>query len=68
MPQRLFVQLKLGSKTYQPAQVSAESCESVYDLLTSIKSTTFPRVLKQHDVAELVLFEADGTTNISAMD
>ncbi|KAK6092411.1 hypothetical protein MT418_007353 [Batrachochytrium dendrobatidis] len=68
MTQKHFVQLKLGSKTYQPARVSAESCESVYDFLSAIKTTTFPRVLKQYDVAELVLFEADGTTKISAMD
>ncbi|KAK5666833.1 hypothetical protein QVD99_006472 [Batrachochytrium dendrobatidis] len=68
MTQKHFVQLKLGSKTYQPARVSAESCKSVYDFLSAIKTTTFPRVLKQYDVAELVLFEADGTTKISAMD
>jgi hypothetical protein len=63
-----FVQLKLGSKTYQPAKVSTEGCDCVYDFLGAIKTTTFPRVLKQYDVAELVLFEADGTTKISAMD
>ncbi|KAJ1339360.1 hypothetical protein BSLG_006014 [Batrachochytrium salamandrivorans] len=68
MTQKHFVQLKLGSKIYQPARVSAESCESVYDFLSAIKTTTFSRVLKQYDVAELVLFEADGTTKISAMD
>jgi hypothetical protein len=61
-----FVQLKLlGSKTYQPAKVSTEGCDCVYD---AIKTTTLPRVLKQYDVAELSLFAADGTTKISAMD
>ena len=68
MVQKHFVQLKLGSKTYQPAQVSSESCETVYDFLGAIKTTTFPRLLKAYDVAELVLFEADGITKISTMD
>ena len=68
MVQKHFVQLKLGSKTYQPAQVSSESCETVYDFLGAIKTTTFPRLLKAYDSYELVLFEADGITKISAMD
>lgn len=56
-----------GSKTYQPAEVSTKDCGSVYGFLKAIKTITFPRVLKQCDVAELALSDADGN-RISAMD
>ena len=66
MAQKHFVQLKLGSKTYLE-RVSTEGCEYVLEFRTAIK-TKFPKVLKAYDSYELVLFEADGTTKISAMD
>lgn len=67
MSKKHFVQLKLGIKTYQPTQVSAEGCSYVDDFKDSIKAK-FYRVLKDYDAYELNLFEADGTTTISAMD
>ena len=66
MAQKHFVQLKLGSKTYLE-RVSTEGCEYVLEFRSAIK-TKFPKVLKAYDSYELVLFEADGTTKISAMD
>ncbi len=66
MAQKHFVQLKLESKTFIE-RVSIEDCEYVSDFKESIK-TKFPRKLEAYDSYDLSLFEADGTTKISAMD
>jgi len=66
MAQKYFVQLKLGRKTYLD-RVSTEGCSYVDDFKGAIK-VKFPKVLKAYDSYEIVLFEADGTTKISAMD
>ena len=67
MAQKHFVQLQLGSKRLEPTKISTEGCSDMDDFKESIK-TKFPKVLKAYDSYELVLFEADGTTKISAMD
>ena len=67
MAQMHFVELKLGSKSFEPTKISTEGCSDIDDLKESIK-VKFPKVLKAYDSYELVLFEADGTTKISAMD
>jgi len=67
MAQKHFVQLKLGSKSFEPTQISTEGCSYVDDFKEFIKAK-FSRKLKAYDSYELVLFEADGTTKISAMD
>jgi hypothetical protein len=67
MAQKHFVQLKLGSKSFEPTKISTEGCSDMDDFKESIK-VKFSRKLKAYDSYELVLFEADGTTKISAMD
>ena len=54
-------------KLFEPTKISTEGCSYVDDFKESIK-VKFSRKLKAYDSYELVLFEADGTTKISAMD
>ena len=65
--QKLFVQLKLGSQSFEPTKISTEGCEYILEFRTAIKAK-FPKLLDHYDAAELVLFEADGTTKINPMD
>lgn len=57
----------LGIKTFEITKISAEGCSDVDDFKESIKAK-FSRKLKAYDSYELILFETDGTTKISAMD
>jgi hypothetical protein len=59
--------LKLGSKRFEPTKITTEGCSDMDDFKESIKGK-FSRKLKAYDPSEIALFEADGTTKISAMD
>ena len=67
MTQRHFVQLKLGSESFEPSKISTEGCSDVDDFKESIKAK-FSKKLVPYDAYELSIFEADGTTKISPME
>jgi hypothetical protein len=58
-----FIQLKLGSRTFSPTQVSTEGCTYVDDFRTAIKNKLSP-LLDSCATIQLTLFQPDGTTEI----
>lgn len=61
-----FVQLNLGSKSFFD-KVSTEGCECVADFKVAVKAK-FSQILAPYGNYELVLFQADRTTELSATE
>lgn len=66
MTETHFVQLTIGTKTFETINVSTQACIFVSDFKESIKAK-FSRKLKSYDAGEIRLLDAD-ETSINPMD